>query len=122
MLATIAIQVITPLLSIIATAIAPLIVVAIVRFFNKLGIEVEAKHREALQSALRNAALVTVQKALERGVDGNLTSIEAIKGPALDYIRNSVPDAVKKFKLDDARIKQLLEPHFAEVLLKKTDR
>ncbi len=122
MLTAIALQVITPLLSIIATAVAPLIVMSIVRFFNKLGIEVEAQHREALQSALRNAALVTVQKALERGVDGNLTAIEAVKGPALEYIRKSVPDAVKKVKLDDDRIKQLLEPHFAEVLLKKSGR
>jgi hypothetical protein len=122
MLTAIALEVITPLLSIIATAVAPLIVMAIVRLLNKLGIEVEAKHREALQSALRNAALVTVQKALERGVNGDLKSIEAIKGPALDYIRKSVPDAVKKFSLDDERIKQLLEPHFAEVLLNKTSR
>jgi hypothetical protein len=122
MLTAIALEIITPLLSIIAAAVAPLIVAAIVRLFNKLGMEVEAKHREALQSALRNAALVTVQKALERNVDGNLTAIEAVKGPALEYIRKSVPDAVKKFKLDDERIKQLLEPHFAEVLLKKTDR
>lgn len=122
MLTAIALQIITPLLSIIAAGVAPLVVAAIVRLFNKLGIEVEAKHREALQSALRNAALITVQKAVERGVTGNLTALDVVKEPAIDYIRQSVPDAIKKFSLDDARIKKLLEPHFAEVLLTKTGR
>ncbi|WP_017999946.1 hypothetical protein [Paracoccus sp. N5] len=52
---------------------------------RKWGIEIEAKHREALQSALLNGARL----ALRHELDGK-AAIDLI----LSYIRQSVPDAI----------------------------
>lgn len=65
------------------------------------GISVEAKRREALQSALRNAAI----RALD-DLSGRVDS-----GKALSYVRLSVPDTLDYFKLDDFDVERLLEPH-----------
>jgi lysylphosphatidylglycerol synthetase-like protein (DUF2156 family) len=83
-----------------------LVVAAIVAYLVQLirrwtGIEIEARHREALQSALTNAAMV----AAERG---------AAAGAA--YVERSVPDALKHFKLDQAGIQRLLEPKLAGLI------
>lgn len=115
-------EILAPVLSVLATALAPLVAAAIFRLFQKWGIEIEAQHRDALQSALRNAALVTVNKAVEKGIQSGMTSVELPIGPAIDYVTKSVPDAVKKFSLDKGRILELLQPHLADAMLKKTDR
>lgn len=65
------------------------------------GINVEAKRREALQSALRNAAI----RALD-DITGNLDTSKA-----LEYVRTSVPDTLDYFKLEDFDIERLLSPH-----------
>lgn len=69
------------------------------------GIQVEAKRREALQSALRNAAI----RALDE-LGGNVDTAKA-----LDYVRNSVPDTLDFFKLEDFDVERLLEPHIDAV-------
>jgi lysylphosphatidylglycerol synthetase-like protein (DUF2156 family) len=83
-----------------------LVVAAIVAYLVQLirrwtGIEIEARHREALQSALANAAMV----AADRGVAAGAA-----------YVEHSVPDALKHFKLDQAGIQRLLEPKLAGLI------
>ncbi|MDR6431318.1 hypothetical protein [Brucella pseudogrignonensis] len=85
---------------IIATAIAIALGFLLKKVTEWTGIAIEAKHRDALQSALENAARL----ALARG-GGRQTAIR--------YVRSSVPDAVKFFKLTDDRITDLVEPRLS---------
>lgn len=65
------------------------------RFRDWTGIEIEARHREALQSALTNAAVL----AAARG-----------STVAVGYVLASVPDAVRHFRLDEGKLLDLLAP------------
>lgn len=83
-----------------------------------LGVRIEASDREALQSALRNAARYGIERA---GVaPGTVPSNGTIASAARSYLRQSVPDALKRFGLEDAapaavnRLDALLAPHVAE--------
>lgn len=91
-----------PLLVDIATVvIAAAIAFAAQRFQSWTGIQVEARHREALQSALANGARV----AIEGGSVADITR-------AVAYVQKSVPDALAHFQVRDAdRIAELLKPH-----------
>lgn len=62
------------------------------------GINIEAKHRDALQSALMNGILF----ALQRGgwVPGQPT--DGVLAAARAYVESSVPDALTKFGIDTA--------------------
>lgn len=74
------------------------------------GIEIEAKHREALQSALENAARLAMAH-VDRKLDGKAIDVGS---PALHdgivYVIESVPDAVKYFGLSPERIADLIRP------------
>ena len=54
------------------------------------GLEIEARHREALHSAL----MTGVKHALSEGVQGRTAIAEA----AVDYVHTSVPDALAALK------------------------
>lgn len=83
---------------------------AIKRFTDWTGISIEAKHREALQSALENAARLAIghleSKLIGKPIDrGNPALLAATK-----YVRQSVPDAVGFFKLTDDKLADLISP------------
>lgn len=97
------------LLDALAPAVQEIAIVLIVALVGALielvrrytGISIEAKHREALQSALQNGARLLIDKAFNRD-------------HAIDYVIASVPDALKALKVDQAdrdRIGTLLQPH-----------
>lgn len=109
------VEILTPVLVTMATIAAPALTAVVFRLFQKWGIEIEAKNRDALQSALQNAAIIAMAKA---GVSGSSTP----KAIAIDYVKQSVPDAVKKFGLDEGRILDLLEPHFSSIELTRSGR
>lgn len=92
--------------------VVPVIVATAVKYFQKLGIDIEAKNREALQSALENAAAIAL--AHSKGKTVAAASTPSITDTAVDYVKSSVPDAVKKFGLDRNKIEKLLEPHIAK--------
>ena len=77
------------------------------KFHDLTGIEIEAKHREALQSALRNGAKLVIDKMPQGG------TID-VKNPAIAsgirYVLESVPDAVAYFDLSPEKIADLLKP------------
>lgn len=91
-----------PILSALATFVIPILIAALldrVRLWT--GIEIEARHREALQSALANAARIAIEKGdVKEGVN---------------YVARSVPDAIKALAVDGAdHIEELLAPHIAK--------
>lgn len=94
-------QIFAPVLSVLVGILVTAGIPAVFRWMNKLGLDVEARHRDALQSALQNAAMLALARA---GVKG------AIPFEAVEYVRQSVPDAVRKFGLDDQKIIELIQP------------
>ncbi|MFB2553355.1 hypothetical protein [Ensifer soli] len=74
--------------------------VALLYWRRWTGIEIEAKRREALQSALSNAAKLLLLD------DGDMDD-------AVFYVRRSVPDALAYFGLDDEDIETYLAPKIA---------
>ena len=73
------------------------------------GVEIEARHREALQSALMSG----VYRGLH-AVEGQADRVQfdvrsAVLAEGIRYVKRSVPDAVKHFGLTDERLRDLLE-------------
>jgi type II secretory pathway pseudopilin PulG len=86
-----------PVLATLATALIPVMVGYIAdRVRRWTSIEIEARHREALQSALANAARIILAGG---------TMVEGIA-----YVEKSVPDALKALKAE-SRVGELLKPH-----------
>ena len=94
-------QIFSPVLSVLVGIIVTAGVPAIFQWLSKLGLDIEARHRDALQSALQNATMLALARA---GLKG------AIPFEAVEYVRQSVPDAVRKFGLDDQKIIELIQP------------
>ena len=65
-----------------------------------LGVQIEARHREALHSAL----LTGVKAALDQGPSAGR---DAIVRQAIDYARTSVPQAIKKLGPDNFILRKL---------------
>ncbi|MGC9449739.1 hypothetical protein [Cereibacter johrii] len=75
------------LLDLAGVALTALIGLATVRFQRWTGIQIEARHREALHSAIMTAARLAVARKLAPDEATNFVS---------SYVRDSVPDAVKR--------------------------
>ena len=73
----------------------------------KWGIEVEARHREALHSALMTGA----QLALDRKLTG-----KAAADLAVGYARKSVPDAIGALIADDGILRNLAEAKLRQIV------
>lgn len=98
-----------PVIPVLSSILIPIILAfAFDRFRKWTGMEIEARHREALQSALANAAAkITAGATRQSGVA---------------YVLQSVPDALKAFGIDsDTRIAELLDPHLARKAERKND-
>jgi hypothetical protein len=74
-----------------------------------LGVQIEARHREALHSAL----LTGVQAALDQGPSAGR---DAIVRQAIDYARTSVPRAIKKLGPDNFVLRKMAERYANDVL------
>ena len=104
------IQVFMPIYAAVMAILVPVAVGYVVKLFrDKTGIEIEAKHRDALQSALESAARTAVLKLGSSAVSGQG------RGIVVDYVRRSVPDAVREFGLDDSTIERLALPKIEKV-------
>ncbi|SNT00332.1 hypothetical protein SAMN05421763_1045 [[Luteovulum] sphaeroides subsp. megalophilum] len=75
------------LLDLAGVVLTTLIGFATVRFQRWTGIQIEARHREALHSAIMTAARVAVARKLAPDAATEFVS---------SYVRNSVPDALKQ--------------------------
>lgn len=79
-------------------ALTPAILWVSVRVAKKTGLDIQAKHREALHSALMTAARLALAKQLTA-----VAAVELIMG----YVRQSVPDALGKLKPSEDVLKSL---------------
>ncbi|ACM03852.1 hypothetical protein [Cereibacter sphaeroides] len=75
------------LLDLAGVALTALIGFATVRFQRWTGIQIEARHREALHSAIMTAARLAVARGFAPDEAADFV---------LSYVRNSVPDALKR--------------------------
>jgi len=103
-------QVLVPLM---ITLIGAVVTWAAQRFHAWTGIQIEAKHREALQSALENGAIYALDLLIERGGQIDLRDpalMRQLLEDAIGYVRDSVPDAIGFFGLDDFGLTKLLRP------------
>lgn len=97
--------------------ILPIIVTALlgwaaILYSRVTGKELEAKHREALQSALTNGLAWAIQQVLKGKLSPDGTVPEAKKAEVIakaqEYVTTSVPDAVQKFNITQPTMDKLL--------------
>lgn len=86
------------------------------KFHDWTGITIEAKHREALQSALTNGANLALERLPPHPVDVHSANL----ANAIRYVLDSVPDAVAYFDLTPERIAQLLRPKLVGAIASET--
>lgn len=84
-----------------------------VQFTRFTGIQIEARDREAFQSALRNGALL----ALSKGLSGT-PAAALVQG----YVQSSVPDALRRLAPKPEVLQGVIKAHLAEVLRGVTHR
>ncbi|EUB97321.1 hypothetical protein PMI07_000897 [Rhizobium sp. CF080] len=94
--------------------LASVLVAAIVAWLSAkvktlIGIQIEAKHREALQSALQNGINLGMSKAggWISAKDYDLKNKALAEG--VNYVLASVPDAIKFFGLTPEKLGKLIE-------------
>lgn len=80
------------------------------RFHDWTGIEMESRRREALQSALENAARLVIERIGDSAAGKGIPVGNAILETGVEYVLQSVPDAVKGFGLTPERIGDLIRP------------
>lgn len=77
------------------------------------GITIEARHREALQSALMNGARAAMAKVVPKGVAVDINNVAIREG--VKFVLESVPDAVAYFGLTPADIEKHLTPKLVAI-------
>lgn len=107
-------QLLVAVLPALGLAITALLTWAANELHKRTGIDIEARHREALQSALLNGVKFALQKA---GWLPNTPLPANLLGFATSYVSSSVPDALAHFKIDPAVptglavLERLITPH-----------
>lgn len=74
----------------------------------KLGIDIEAGHREALQAALTNAAGLVINRAGGAVRALNLPESNPLLVEGVNYVVDSAPDALKHFGITPAAAQAIL--------------
>ncbi|MGP3699181.1 hypothetical protein [Rhodobacter sp. NSM] len=93
------------LLDMLGVVLTSLIGLAAVRVQQWTGIQIEAKHREALHSAIMTAARTAVARGLTREVATEFVS---------SYIRASVPDALRRLAPSAETLEALIRSKLTE--------
>lgn len=78
------------------------------------GLTIEARHREALQSALTNGVNRGISALETAAQDTKVDMRSVVVAEGIRYVERSVPDAVKFFRLDPEHLGDLLEAHLAD--------
>lgn len=99
------------ILQLIAAALGALMIRATSLASSRWGIEIEAKHREALHSAIMSG----IAAALSKGLTGT-----AAISSALSYTVNSVPDALAALKPSQEVLNALAEAKLRDAVGKST--
>ena len=94
------------LLEALSLVLTTVISLAALKIKEKTGLDIDARHREALHSAIMSAVKVSV-----------LTNQSPInKEAVIAYVKQSVPDAVSKLKASDDVLVQLAESKIRDVM------
>ncbi|PZR70366.1 MAG: hypothetical protein DI537_48895, partial [Stutzerimonas stutzeri] len=112
-------MVIQYLAGMVATAVVGWIALAARRFF---GISLEGRHREVLHSAATTAAslaLSVLAELLARGMDPEKARTVATRH-GVDYVRQSVPDALRALKPDDSLLFDMVRAKSAQLELTRS--
>jgi len=72
----------------------------------KFGLDIEARHREALHSALISGLQAAMKKGPQAGLD-------ALTDEAIQYAKNSVPDAIAKLAPSGETLRDLARSKLA---------
>ncbi|WP_323781909.1 hypothetical protein [Leisingera sp.] len=75
---------------------------------RRWGLDIEARHREALHSAIMSG----IQAAIEEGPE---EAAEVLISSAVDYARASVPDAISRLHAGDLVLQRLARGKLVEV-------
>ncbi len=98
----------TPYIPVLLDALVYLIVGYIALLVRRwTGVQIEAKHRDALHSAIRNGVL----QAASRGLTGTAAA-QLVEG----YVTESVPDALKRLAPPPDVLAGLIRAKMAELL------
>lgn len=105
-------QLLAPWLEMLVGAVAILItallgwITAMIK--QKTGIDIEARHREALQTALTNAAGLVISRVQGSIADVDFDVRHALVKDAILYVNQAAPDAVERFGLTPQDIAEKL--------------
>lgn len=113
----------SPLIEYVATLVAGVMVGFISHAARKLfGISVEARHREALHSALTTGASLALSMLAELLAQGlkpaEARSVAVQTG--VDYVRQSVPDAIRALKPADGLLSNMVRAKQAQLELTRS--
>lgn len=101
--------VVDTLLGSLAAAVMTLAGWALARLAKRLGLEADGEVRRYLETAIYNAVAFAVARLRDEGKSITLDVKSEIVARATSYVIARVPDAVKRFGLDEASIGHLVE-------------
>lgn len=85
---------------------------------DKFGLDIEARHREALQSALTNAAGTVIMKIGDVAGVAHFDAKNAAVAEGVSYVLASVPDALRYFGLTEAKLREMIEAKTGTIIAK----
>lgn len=92
-----------------AGALAALVVAWIANVLRqRLNLDIEARHREALQTALTNAVGLAIVKVDTMAGGAKLDLRNAVLAEAVSYVLKGAPDALRYFGVTPERVREMV--------------
>ena len=98
-----------------AIVLGVLVPVATAWFIRKLNLDMEAQHRDALQTSLTNAAGLVIQKGAAQAGKLTYDTKSPAMAQAIRYVQDSAPDAVRKWGLTPEKIAEKVRAKLPQV-------
>ena len=98
--------------SVIATAIVGWLAELLRRKFN---LDIDAAHRDALQTALTNGAGLLIGKTGSAIADRKIDLKSAVLAEAVNYVLQAVPDAIRHFGITPEAVAEKLQAKLPQV-------
>lgn len=88
---------------------------AATKFSAKTGIEIDAKHRDALHSAIVTGINLGLSRVGEKIEGKPVTASNAVVADAMNWVNKSVPDALDRFKVTPDTLRTMVEAKIPQV-------
>lgn len=82
---------------------------------RKFGLDIDAAHREALQTALANGAGLLIGKLGVAAAAGKIDLRSAALAEAVNYVLQAVPDAVRHFGITPEAVAEKLQAKLPQI-------